>query len=164
MMGRVRRMLRMSIRAITSIGLFWLLAVSSVFAAQCGGSGVKPDWIDSPESVTEEYFFAAGVSDDPKAPLAERIATAKQNALKNLSEMIEVSVRNSLVLEQSRRNVAAKELTDSNLLSITRTSTSASLRNVESVATWEDPQSCAIWLRVRVSQKHVEQGKREGLS
>src|SRR3970282_1445922 len=134
------------------------------FAAQCTGSGARPDWVDSPESVTGEYFFAAGVSDAPRAPLAERIATAKQNALKNLSEMIEVSVKNDLVLEESSRNVAGKELTDSNLQSITRTSTNASLRNVEAVATWEDPDTCAIWLRARVSRKHVEQGKREGLA
>jgi hypothetical protein len=134
------------------------------FAAQCTGSGQRPAWVDSPESVTEEYFFAAGVSDNSRAPLAERIATAKQNALKNLSEMIEVSVKNDLVLEQSSRNVAGKELTDSNLLSITKTSTNASLRNVEAVATWEDPDTCSIWLRARVSRKHVEQGKREGLA
>ncbi len=120
--------------------------------------------MDSPETVTAGYFFAAGVSDDPRAPLSERIATAKQNAIKNLSEMIEVTVRNSLVLEQASRNVAGKELTDSTLLSITRTSTSASLRNVEAVATWEDPDTCAIWLRARVSASHVEQGKREGLA
>lgn len=137
---------------------------TTAFAAQCSGGGPRPDWVDSPESVTEEYFLAAGVSDDPQASLSERIATAKQNALKNLSEMIEVSVKNSLVLEQSSRNVAGTELTDSSLQSITKTSTNASLRNVESVATWEDPDTCVIWLRARVSKKHVEQGKREGLA
>jgi hypothetical protein len=154
----------MIIRVALMAVLWGMLVPSLSVAAQCGGSGARPDWIDSPESVTEEYLFAAGVSDDPKASLAERISTAKQNALKNLSEVIEVSVKNSLVLEQSSRNVAGKELTDSNLQSITKTSTSASLRNVESIATWEDPKTCAIWLRARVSKKHVEQGKREGLS
>ena len=154
----------MIIRALLVAALLGILFSKVSFAAQCGGSGARPDWIDSPESITDEYFFAAGVSDDPKASLAERISTAKQNALKNLSEEIEVSVKNSLVLEQSSRNVAGKELTDSNLQSITKTSTNASLRNVESVATWEDPKTCAIWLRARVSKKHVEQGKREGLS
>lgn len=154
----------MIIRVPFAVALLGILFSPLSFAAQCTGSGARPDWVDSPESVTGEYFLAAGVSDDARAPLAERIATAKQNALKNLSEMIEVSVKNDLVLEQSSRNVAGKELTDSNLLSITRTSTNASLRNVEAVATWEDPDTCAIWLRARVSRKHVEQGKREGLA
>lgn len=154
----------MIIRVPFAVALLGILLSPLSFAAQCSGSGARPDWVDSPESVTGEYFLAAGVSDDPRASLAERIATAKQNALKNLSEMIEVSVRNDLVLEQSSRNVAGKELTDSNLQSITRTSTNASLRNVEAVATWEDPDTCAIWLRARVSRKHVEQGKREGLA
>lgn len=157
------RMFFMIIRAALTVVLATLFSSAS-FAVQCTGGGARPGWVDSPESVTDEYFFAAGVSDDPRASLADRIATAKQNAIKNLSEMIEVSVKNSLVLEQASRNVAGKELTDSNLLSITRTSTSASLRNVEAVATWEDPDTCAIWLRARVSKKHVEQGKREGLA
>ncbi len=154
----------MIIRAAFSVVLSGLLFSSASFAVQCSGGGAKPDWVEIPESVTDEYFFAAGVSDDPRASLAERIATAKQNALKSLSEVIEVSVKNSLVLEQSSRNVAGKELTDSTLLSITKTSTNASLRNVEAVATWEDPKTCAIWLRARVSKQHVEQGKREGLA
>jgi hypothetical protein len=154
----------MIIRASIIVALSGILYFPVSFAAQCSGSGARPDWVDSPESITDEYFFAAGVSDDPQASLAERISTAKQNALKNLSEVIEVSVKNSLVLEQSSRNVAGKELTDSNLLSITRTSTNASLRNVEAIATWEDPKTCAVWMRARVSRQHVEQGKREGLS
>ncbi len=132
-------------------------------AASCTGGGAKPDWVDNPESSSDAYFFAAGVSDKLNAPLSERIAAAKQNALKNLSESIEVSVKNSLILEQSSKNTAGHELTDTSLLSITKTSTSASLRNVEVIATWEDPKTCALWLRARVSQKHVEQGDRKSV-
>lgn len=124
----------------------------------------KPEWVDSPESVTEAYFFAAGVSDNMKASLSERMALAKQNALANLSGIIEISVKNSLVLEQSNKKISGHDLTDTNLVSITKTSTSASLRNVEVIATWTDPKTCALWLRARVSQKHVAEGKREGLA
>ena len=144
--------------------LVYLLLAPAAFASQCSGSGPRPEWVDSPESVTPEYFYAAGVSADPDASLSERIATAKQNALKSLSEVIEVSVKNSLILEQSSRNISGNELTDSNLRSITNTTTQASLRNVESVATWEDRSSCDLWLQIRVSKKNVEQGKREGLA
>ncbi|HEY0666316.1 MAG TPA: LPP20 family lipoprotein [Gallionella sp.] len=154
----------MIIRVYLMLALSGIAFPSISFAAQCTGSGPKPEWVDSPDSVTSEYFFAAGVSDDPDAPLSERIATAKQNALKSLSEVIQVSVKNSLVLEQSSRKTAGNELTDSNLYSITKTSTDASLRNVESIATWEDKKTCDIWLRIRVSQKQVEEGKREGLA
>lgn len=133
-------------------------------AAQCSGGGIKPAWVDSPELVTDEYFFAAGVSDDTKAALADRISSAKQNALKNISEMIEVSVKNSLILEQSSQEKSGKIITDSNLLSITKTSTNASLKNVEVIDTWEDPKTCAIWLRAKVSKRQVEQGKREGMA
>jgi len=147
-----------------------LLALSgSLFTSQycfaaCTGGGPKPSWVDSPESVTEEYFYAAGVSDDTNASLADRIASAKQNALKNISEMIEVSVKNSLILEQSTQQKSGNAITDTNLQSITKTSTSASLKNVEVIDTWEDPKNCAIWLRAKVSKQQVEKGKREGLA
>jgi hypothetical protein len=140
------------------------LSATSAFAAACTGSGPRPVWIDSPETVTEQHFFAAGVSDSARVPLSERIATAKQNALKSLSEMIQVSVKNALVLEQTSRKSWGGEFTDSSLSSVTQTSTEASLRNVEIIDTWEDPKTCDMWLRARVSKADVEKGKREGLS
>lgn len=137
---------------------------SSAHAAACTGGGPRPAWIDSPETVTDQHFFAAGVSDSALVPLSERIATAKQNALKSLSEMIQVSVKNAFVLEQTSRKSWGSEFTDSNLSSVTQTSTEASLRNVEIIDTWEDPKSCDMWLRARVSKADVEKGKQEGLS
>lgn len=148
--------------------LMVLISGSSVYPthslAACSGGGAKPAWVDSPESVTDNYFYAAGVSDDTKLALADRISSAKQSALKSLSEIIQVSIKNSLILEQSQRNTKGREFTDSNFSSITQTSTNASLRNVEVIATWEDPRSCAIWLRARVSSKNVELGKQEGVA
>lgn len=155
----------MNIRAaLGCVGLLLFSFFSSSGFAQCSGGGSKPAWVDSPESISDEYFSAAGVSDSGGTPLSERNSSAKQNALKNLAAMIEVSVRNSLKLEQTRKESAGKVLTDSNLRSVTETSTSASLKNVETIATWEDPKSCVIWQQVRVSKQHVEQGKKEGLA
>lgn len=155
----------MNIRAVLpGIFLFGFLVFPLYSVAQCTGGGAKPAWVDNPETITDEYFFAAGVSDNASASLSDRLATAKQNALKNLAEEIEVSVMNSLVLEQTRRENAGKVLTDSSLRSATKTSTSASLKNVETIEKWEDPQTCVIWQRVRVSTQHVEQGKKEGLA
>ena len=158
----------MFIRTAAAVVLLSVFFSPLSFAAQCDDGNAKPEarpeWVDSPESVTDAYFFAAGVSDNLKTSLSERMALAKQNALANLSGIIEISVKNSLVLEQSNRKVSGHDLTDSSLLSITKTSTSASLRNVEIVATWTDPKTCALWLRARVSKQYVEQGKREGLA
>lgn len=146
--------------------ILFLSAFTRVCLAACEGGAPKPKpaWVDAPESVTDQYYFAAGVSDKKATSLAERIASAKQNALKNLAEIIEVDVKNSLVLEQSMKQHGGSVLTDTSLQSITKTSTNASLKNVEAIATWEDPQNCLIWLQVRVSKESVERGKREGLS
>jgi hypothetical protein len=148
------------------LSILFLFSFPGISLAGCEGgvAKAKPAWVDSPESVTDQYYFAAGVSDKKATSLAERIASAKQNALKSLAEMIEVDVKNSLVLEQSMKQHGGSALTDTSLLSITKTSTNASLKNVEAVATWEDPQNCLLWLQVRVSKESVERGKREGLS
>lgn len=146
--------------------IFILLFASNTSYAGCDGATAqpKPAWVDAPESVTDQYYYSAGVSDKGNAPLADRLASAKQNALKNLSEIITVDVKNSLVLDQSMTKRGAVVLTDSTLQSITKTSTSASLKNVETIANWVDPQSCLVWLQVRVSKESVDRSKREGVS
>ncbi len=146
------------------LGISCLLHVSTVSAASCRGSGPRPAWVDSPESIAEGYFYAAGVSADAREPLAERIASARQNALKALSGMIEVSVRDALILEQSSVRRWGSEFTDSKVSAVTQTSTAASLRNVEVVATWEDAATCDLWLRARIAQRDVDNGRRDALA
>lgn len=141
-----------------------VLSTQAAHALSCSGGGPKPEWVERPEATTEQHLFAAGVSADARAPLSERITSARQDALKNLSGMIEVTVKNALVLEQSSRRVFGSEFSDSNVSSVTQTSTSASLRNVEIVDTWEDPRTCDLWLRARVSRAEVEQARRAGMS
>jgi hypothetical protein len=156
----------MGANRLTFVALAWLAVCMSPVAQalSCSGSGPKPEWVERPETTTEQHLFAAGVSADARASLSERIASARQDALKNLSGMIEVTVKNALVLEQSSRRVFGSEFSDSNVSSVTQTSTSASLRNVEIVETWEDPNTCDLWLRARVSRAEVEKARREGMS
>lgn len=141
--------------------LLWSL---DALAATCSGSGPRPEWINSPESITDSHYYSAGVSSQTDAPMVERLASARQDALRNLSSLIAVEVRNSLTLEQSRVQGGNKVLTESNLRSLTETSTRASLQDVESVENWEDPGNCQVWVRVRVAKSVLEQKKREGLA
>ena len=155
-----------------AVRFYFVLCVLAIFSfpriclAGCegGGAAAKPAWVDSPESVTDQYYFAAGVSDKKATSLAERIASAKQNAQKNLAEIIEVDVKNSLVLEQSMKQHGSSALTDTSLLSITKTSTNASLKNVEAIANMGRSAKLPDLAAVRVSKVSVERGKREGLS
>lgn len=156
--------MRISRFILSVLALLAALSAPAVQALSCSGDGPKPDWVEQPESVTGQHLYATGVSADPRAPLSERIASAKQDALKNLSGMIEVTVKNALVLEQSSRRVLGSEFSDSNMSSVTQTSTQASLRNVEIVDTWEDPKRCDLWLRARITREEVEKSRREGMS
>lgn len=142
---------------------FSLVFSSLSLAAPCAGGGVKPAWIDNPEAITAKYFWASGVSSSNDGPLAERLATAKQNAIKNLAETIQVNVSNSLTLEQTQKQSGAHVLSDSNVRSLTEVSTKASLQNIEAVETWESPD-CHVWVRVRLETRIVEQKKREELA
>lgn len=144
-------------------GLLFLL-LPPAMAASCPGGGARPEWINSPDAITEQHYLSAGVSHQADAPLPERLASARQDALKNLSAMIQVEVRNALTLEQTRRQGGGTVLTESNLRSLTETSTRASLENVEAVESWEDPASCQVWVRVRVARAVLEQKKQEGLA
>lgn len=144
-------------------GLLWLL-LAPALAASCPGGGARPEWTGSPDTITEQHYLSAGVSHQADAPLAERLASARQDALKNLSALIQVEVRNALTLEQTRRQGGGTVLSESNLRSLTETSTRASLENVEAVESWEDPASCQVWVRVRVARSVLEQKKQEGLA
>lgn len=139
-----------------------LLGCSFGAAASCGGVA-KPSWVESPESITTKYFFAAGISSGNDGAMAERLTTAKQNAIKNLAEIIQVNVSSSLTLEQTQQQSGAHVLSDSNVRSLTEVSTKASLQNVEAIETWEG-SSCHVWVRVRLETRIVEQKKREELS
>lgn len=151
--------------AIASSVLLLFLFPGAGQAACDGASGApSPAWIDAPEAVTDEYYYAAGVSHEAGGPLSDRLASAKQDAVRNLSGIIAVNVRNSLVLDQSMKRNGAMVLTDQSLQSITQTSTSASLKNVEVVENWVDPKSCLVWAYARVSKESVERSKREGVS
>ena len=147
---------------LASILLTCCVTSASAYAS-CGDPRIaKPTWVSQLESVDNEYYYAAGVA-DRKAELEEqRIAVARQNALKSLAEMIQVTVKNDLRQVQSAiSKTGASTLSESSVNSVTESSTTASLQNAEVVATWVDTESCATWLRVRVPKKLVEKKQRE---
>src|SRR5512139_2633415 len=142
---------------------FLLMFTNSLNVFASCGDGPKPSWVEYPESITPKYFFATGVSSSNDGSLADRRDSAKQNAIKNLAETIQVNISSSLTLEQTQKQTGAHVLTDSNVRSLTEVSTKASLQNVEAVETWEDT-NCHVWVRVRLETRVVEQKKREELA
>src|SRR5512139_3537243 len=142
---------------------FLLMFTNSLNASASCGDGHKPSWVENPESITPRYFFATGVSSSNDGSLADRRDSAKQNAIKNLAETIQVNVSSSLTLEQTQKQSGAHVLSESNVRNLTEVSTKASLQNVEAIESWED-SSCHVWVRVRLETRIVEQKKREELS
>ncbi|MFO6420654.1 LPP20 family lipoprotein [Hylemonella sp. W303a] len=149
---------------LTVTALFFFTAAPLAGAATCPGNGAQPPWVASPDAISGAFFFAAGVSSLSSGPLAERLDSARQNALRSLASLIQVEVRNSLTMEQSQRQSGGAVLTESTLRTLTETSTQATLENVETVATWEDAANCQVWVRVRIAQQIVEEKKRAALA
>ena len=149
---------------LTVTALFFFGAAPLAWAATCPGNGPQPGWVASPDAISGAFFFAAGVSSQTSGPLAERLDSARQNALRSLASLIQVEVRNSLTMEQSQRQSGGAVLTESTLRTLTETSTQATLESVETVATWEDGASCQVWVRVRIAQQIVEDKKRAALA
>lgn len=149
---------------LTVTVLFFFGAVPLAGAANCPGNGPRPDWVASPDAIAGAHFHAAGVSSQTLGPLAERLESARQNALRSLASLIQVEVRNSLTMEQSQRQSGGAVLTESTLRTLTETSTQATLENVETVATWEDATNCQVWVRVRIAQQIVEEKRRAALA
>lgn len=150
--------------------VWWLSAAMTAWcpftaAASCGDDTPRPAWVDSEDQqITERYFIAAGVSSSGRGELADRLSSAKQNATRNLAQLIQVDVKNSLTVEQTQKQLGKNILTEANVQSLTQTSTNLSLQNVEETAKWIDPKSCEVWLQVRVDKKLVEAKRREGLT
>lgn len=143
---------------------FFLAGAGLSQVATCPGNGPQPGWVSSPDAISSEHFYAAGVSSQTHGPLAERLESARQNALRNLSSLIQVEVRNSLTMEQSQRQSGGAVLTESSLRTLTETSTQASLESVETAETWEDAATCQAWVRVRVARQILEEKKRSALA
>ncbi|WP_165493106.1 LPP20 family lipoprotein [Hylemonella gracilis] len=149
---------------LTATALFFFGAAPLAWAATCPGNGPQPGWVSSPDAISGAYFHAAGVSSQSRGPLAERLDSARQNALRSLSSLIQVEVRNSLSMEQSQRQSGGAVLTESTLRTLTETSTQATLESVETMETWEDAASCQVWVRVRIARQILEEKKRTALA
>ncbi|MGJ4748454.1 LPP20 family lipoprotein [Leptospira sp. SA-E8] len=106
---------------------FFLAGTGLAHAATCPGNGPQPGWVSSPDAIASGHFYAAGVSSQTRGPLAERLESARQNALRNLASLVQVEVRNSLTMEESQRQSGGAVLTESSLRTLTETSTQASL-------------------------------------
>jgi hypothetical protein len=156
------------VSALRCLPLAWgaavFFAVSGYsWAASCGDGRARPAWVSQQlEQRDDAFYYAVGVSDASASSQSGRIASAKQQALKELAETIQVSVKSFLETTTSRVAGAGKPvLSESTLKGVTEISASASLQGAEVVETWEDPKTCNAWVRARVPRRLVEQKQRE---
>jgi len=132
------------------------------WAQRCGDGRPRPAWISQPESSDDTHYYSANVSDASASSQAARMASARQNASIALAQIIQVQVANRLTTEVSRTSATGKAtLTASQMKSVSESSTQATVQGLEVVESWDDPSSCAMWVRARLPRQFVEQKQRE---
>lgn len=82
-----------------------------------------------------------------------QINKSQQDALRDLSENIQVTIRSELTIKQSSDN--ATSFTNEEAQSLIVSSSNASLKDVTTDAVWLDHSNCLVWTRVKIRRSFV---------
>ena len=83
-----------------------------------------------------------------------QIEKSQQDAIRDLSENIEVTIKSQLTIRQSSDDSTSFSSEEAESLIVT--SSNASLKNVLTDKVWLDRNSCLVWTRVKISKAIVE--------
>jgi hypothetical protein len=113
----------------------------------------QPDWINGTRTVAG-YFVGVGVASKSAKGSDFQIEKSQQDAIRDLSENIEVTIKSQLTIRQSSDDSTSFSSEEAESLIVT--SSNASLKNVLTDKVWLDRNSCLVWTRVKISKAIVE--------
>jgi hypothetical protein len=130
------------------------MAPGWVYAAGCDflPAAAQPDWINGTRTVTG-YFVGVGVASKSSIGSDFQIEKSQQDAMRDLSENIEVTIKSQLTIRQSSDDSTSFSSEEAESLIVT--SSNASLKNVVTDKVWLDRNSCLVWTRVKISKAIV---------
>lgn len=136
------------------------LPYSEAFAKKCKylPKSPKPDWVSSSIADSPQYYYGIGAAERQKRSFEEMRQAAKSNALAELSNSIQVSVRSAVQLKEQ---ASSDGLSSSEITSMVNTTAEQTLSDLQVEASWLDRKSCVLWVRVSVPVEKVraEQSK-----
>lgn len=145
-------------KKIIYIPTFFLLQLSNtVIADSCNflPESLQPDWINADSSIPG-YYVGVGVSGKSRKGSDFQIKKSAQDAKRDLSENIQVTIKSQFLIKQSVQTDEDESNLEQEAESLTLTTSQASLKNVLTDAVWLDSKSCLVWTRVKVKKSVVE--------
>lgn len=145
-------------RFIQYCSLLVLLASNYAFASECDflPEAQKPLWIDGDPSISG-FYVGVGVSREVNGDAQQQIETARQSALKNLSNNIEVSIQQDMLITEQVSEEEANTTAKKEVKSITKIVSGASLRNIKTDEVWLDRKHCLVWTRIKIADSIVKE-------
>jgi hypothetical protein len=140
---------------LSTLLLILILIPIPGFAASCEflPASAQPDWINGERSIGN-YYVGVGVASKSSKGSEHQIRKSQQDAMRDLSENIEVTIKSQLTIRQSSGD--STSFTNKEAESLIVTSSNASLKNVTTDEVWLDRNSCLVWTRVKIKKSIVE--------
>jgi len=134
-----------------------IILIAVIFGSFAGlWAKKKPDWVIS-RPINPNYYIGIGVAEKSKDNL-DYIQIAKDNALKNLASEININVSGDVISKVIEKSGISQDEIKSEI----RTSTTADLEGYEVVGTYEDKNS--YWIYYRLSKELYRKNKREKIN
>ncbi|MDC1286378.1 LPP20 family lipoprotein [Gammaproteobacteria bacterium] len=139
----------------TLLALILTMAPGWAFAASCDflPATPQPDWINGARTLPG-YYLGVGVASKSAKGSDFQLEKSQQDAIRDLSENIEVTIKSQLTIRQSSDDSTSFSSEEAESLIVT--SSNASLQNVLTDKVWLDRNSCLVWTRVKISKAIVE--------
>lgn len=121
-----------------------------------------PPWVGQVQGKADNVVFGVGSADgNSNASGTRLIESARQAAIRNLTETVQVTVRSNLTLLETKRQSGARIFTDSSMQSAIETAASLSMKNLRVDDPWLDRKNCTVWIRAYTDLQSIEQAQQE---
>jgi len=114
-----------------------------------------PSWVYQPISEEGDFYFGHGVASEPFENFSKLRTYSRNNARKELAEMMEVSISSSL---KKKIKVTRKE-SEKEVEQLIESKTAVRLKQSRVVAIWLNQANCQLWTRVKISKKVIKESE-----
>lgn len=121
-----------------------------------------PAWVGQVQGKSENVVFGVGSADGNGNSSGTRlIESARQAAIRNLTETVQVTVRSNLTLMETKKQTGSRIFTDSSMQSAIETAANLSMKNLRIDDPWLDRKTCTVWVRAFTDLQSIEQAQLE---
>ncbi|VFQ44789.1 hypothetical protein MSL71_24460 [Desulfoluna butyratoxydans] len=158
-------MMRQKITWPMAVGMVWLLALTGCAGKSatypeghpCAGTGQpRPTWVHDGGTL-DGTFVGVGKSGPMEGNFFLQKMSARQMALVNLLDQVQVTVESSMELMESQAQTTDGDLSATRLATRRlRVASSLTMNDVTFAGSYMDPSSCTLWVRYTIRRDTAE--------